>query len=84
MTSAATDVNVVTPGKTQNDDSKEQPIPHQFVSSFQGQFFSSILFFILLSSLVLILFPSLSSARLFLLFDTGDKLVTKPVDHVGV
>eukprot|EP00026_Physarum_polycephalum_P018117 Phypoly_transcript_19588.p1 GENE.Phypoly_transcript_19588~~Phypoly_transcript_19588.p1 ORF type:complete len:206 (+),score=37.61 Phypoly_transcript_19588:84-620(+) len=37
VTSAATEVNVVTPGKTENDDPKEQPIPHQFVSTFQGQ-----------------------------------------------
>ena len=49
VTSASTEVNVVTPGKTENDDPKEQAIPHQFVSSFQG-----------------------------------DKLVTKPVEHVGV
>jgi len=49
VTSASVDVNVVTPGKTENDDPKEQPIPHQFVTVFQG-----------------------------------DKLVTKPVEHVGV
>jgi small GTP-binding protein len=48
VTSAATEVNVVTPVK-EHEDPKEQAIPHQFVSSFQG-----------------------------------DKLITKPVDHVGV
>jgi len=49
VTSASVEVNVVTPGKTENDDPKEQPIPHQFVTVFQG-----------------------------------DRLVTKPVEHVGV
>jgi len=49
VTSASVDLNVVTPGKTENDDPKEQPIPHQFVTVFQG-----------------------------------DKLHTKPVEHVGV
>jgi len=49
VTSASVDINVITPGKTENDDPKEQPIPHQFVTVFNG-----------------------------------DKLVTKPVEHVGV
>jgi adenylyl cyclase-associated protein len=49
VTSASTDVNIVTPGKTEDDDPKEHPIAHQFVSTFQG-----------------------------------DKIVTKPVEHVGV
>jgi len=49
VTSASTDLNIVTPGKTENDDPKEHPIPHQFVSVFQG-----------------------------------DKVVTKPNEHVGV
>jgi len=49
VTSASTDINIVTPGKTENDDPKEHPIPHQFVTVFQG-----------------------------------DKVVTKPVEHVGV
>jgi len=36
VTSASVEVNVVTPGKTENDDPKEQAIPHQFVTVFQG------------------------------------------------
>jgi len=34
ITSASTEINVVTPGKTENDDPKEQPIPSQFITLF--------------------------------------------------
>lgn len=42
VTSASTDLNVVTPGKTENEDPKEHPIPHQFVSVFQGLLINAI------------------------------------------
>jgi len=38
-TSLATEINVVVPGKTENDDSVEHPVPAQFVSKFvKGKF----------------------------------------------
>eukprot|EP01111_Echinosteliopsis_oligospora_P006038 TRINITY_DN199_c0_g1_i3.p1 TRINITY_DN199_c0_g1~~TRINITY_DN199_c0_g1_i3.p1 ORF type:complete len:169 (-),score=54.84 TRINITY_DN199_c0_g1_i3:68-574(-) len=49
VTSSATEVNVVTPGKSEDEDPTEQAIPCQFVTTFNG-----------------------------------GKLVTKPVEHVGV
>mmetsp|Transcript_17957 Transcript_17957/g.25048 ORF Transcript_17957/g.25048 Transcript_17957/m.25048 type:complete len:166 (+) Transcript_17957:68-565(+) len=36
ITSSSTEVNVVTPGKTPNDDPIEQAIPHQFVTKFNA------------------------------------------------
>jgi len=35
FTSESTEVNIVTPGKTENDDPREQPIPQQFLTTFK-------------------------------------------------
>eukprot|EP01113_Clastostelium_recurvatum_P039159 TRINITY_DN594_c0_g1_i1.p1 TRINITY_DN594_c0_g1~~TRINITY_DN594_c0_g1_i1.p1 ORF type:complete len:180 (+),score=59.17 TRINITY_DN594_c0_g1_i1:45-542(+) len=41
VTSASTEVNVVVPGKTENDDPKEHAIPQQFISKFEGEKFTT-------------------------------------------
>ncbi|PRP80056.1 Adenylyl cyclase-associated protein 1 [Planoprotostelium fungivorum] len=37
ITSGSSEVNVVTPGKTENDDPSEQPIPQQFITTFDDK-----------------------------------------------